>query len=115
MKALIRKVKERSKEMGLNMKLNMKKAKVMTIGKTTNRTPDEKDVEMVDSFCLLGSIINNKGSSSQEIRHRLALSRPRIKGLGKIFSYNGVSLQTKIRTVQAVVFSVVLYGCESWA
>ena len=66
---------------------------------------------MVESFWLLGSIINNRGSSTQEISHRVALGSTRMKVLEKIFKCNNMDLQTKD---QAVVFNVVLYGSESW-
>ena len=87
----------------------MKKTKVVRTGKTVNFTTDGEDVVRVDSFCLLGSIINIRESSSEE-----TFGRTRTKVFEKIFKCNNLSLQTKIRTVQAVVFSVVLYGCESW-
>ncbi|XP_053137973.1 uncharacterized protein LOC128338873 [Hemicordylus capensis] len=75
---------------------------------------DPEDMEVVESFCLLGLTVNSQGSSSQEIRCRLALGRVAMKALERILRCRDVSIPTKIRVVQTMVFPMTLYECESW-
>src|SRR5215213_7395442 len=75
---------------------------------------DGEDIEVVENFILLGSIIDNNGQCEQEVRRRIAMGRKSFIKLEKIMKDRDVSLRTKIRIVYAMVFPVFLYGCESW-
>lgn len=90
---------------------NIRKTKVITKRRTANVRVDAEDIEVIDSICFLGSIINIKGSSSQDMLHRLVLGRARMNDLEMIFQSTDVP--TKFRTAHAVAFSVTLCGCES--
>lgn len=74
---------------------------------------DNETINMVGSFCLLGSIINSKGTCNEEIYYRLAFGRATMKGLEKIFKFHSMSIPTKIRIVQAMIFPAIFYGSKS--
>ena len=112
LKSLLMKVKEESEKPGL--KLNMQKTKIMTSGPITSWQIDGEMVEMVADFIFLGSIITADGDRSHEIKRRLLLGRKVMTNLDSIFKSRGITLPTKVRLVKAMVFPVVMYGCESW-
>ena len=103
------KVKEESEKVGL--KLNIQKTKIMASGPITSR---QIDVEPVADFTFLGSKITADGDCSHEIKRRLLLGRKVMANLDSIFKSRDITLSTKIRLVKAMVFPVVMYGCESW-
>ena len=86
----------------------------MSLGGTAKFSLDGEEIEVVESFCLLGSIINNKGSTTQEVWRRLALGRVAMNDLDIVFKCHTISLDTKIRLVNAMIFSITMYDCESW-
>ena len=106
------KVKEESKKVGL--KLNIQKTKVMASGPITSWQIDGKTVETVSDFILGGSKITVDGDCSHEIKRRLLLGRKVMTNLDSIFKSRDVTLPTKVHLVKAMVFPVVMYGCESW-
>ena len=108
-KSLLMKVKEESEKVGL--KLNMQKTKIMASGPITSW---EIDVETVSDFIFWGSKITADGDCSHEIKRRLLLGRKVMTNLGSIFKSRDISLPTKVCLVKAMVFPVVMYGCESW-
>ena len=112
LKYLLMKLKEQSISMGLH--LNLKKTKILTTGNINNFMLDGEDIEIVANFSLLWSMINTQATSSQEIQRRIALGKMAMNDLDKIISSRDVSLHTKIRLVQTLVFSITSYGCESW-
>ena len=112
LKSLLMKVKEESEKPGL--KLNMQKTKIMTSGPITSWQIVGEMVEMVADFIFLGSIITADGDRSHEIKRRLLLGRKVMTNLDSIFKSRGITLPTKVRLVKAMVFPVVMYGCESW-
>ena len=110
-KSLLMKVKEESEKVGL--KLN--KTKIMASGPITLWEIDGETVETVTDFVSLGSQITVDGDCSHEIRRRLLLGRKVMTHLDSILKSRDITLPTKIRLVKAMVFPVVMYGCESWA
>ena len=102
------KVKEESEKVGL--KLNIQKTKIMASGPITSW---ERDVEAVSDFILGGSKITADGDCSHEIKRRLLLGRKVMTNLDFILKSRDVTLSTKVRLVKAMVFPVVMYGCES--
>ena len=106
------KVKEESEKVGL--KLNIQKTKIMASGPITSWKIDGETVETVSDFIFLGSKITADGDCSQEIKRRLLLGRKVMTILDSIFKSRDITLPTKVRLVKAMVFSVVMYGCESW-
>ena len=106
------KVKEESKKFGL--KLNIQKMKIMASGPITSWEIDGETVETVSYFILGGSKITADGDCGHEIKRRLLLGRKVMTNLDSIFKSREVTLQTKVRLVKAMVFPVVMYGCESW-
>ena len=106
------KVKEESEKVGL--KLNIQKMKISASGPITSREIDGETVETVSDFIFLGSKITADGDCSHEIRRRLLLGRKVMTNLDSILKSRDITLPTKIRLVKAVVFPVVVYGCESW-
>ena len=106
------KVKEESEKVGL--KCNIQKTKIMTSGPITSWQIDVKTVETVSDFIFLGSKITADGDCSHEIRRCLLLGRKVMTNLDSIFKSRDVTLPTKVRLVKAMVFPVVMYGCESW-
>jgi len=111
LKSLLLKVKE-SESVGL--KLNIPKNKIMASGPTTSWERDGEIVETVSDFIFLGSKITADGDCSREIKRRLLLGRKVMSKLDSIFKSRDITLPTKVRLVKAMVFPVVMYGCESW-
>ena len=109
LKSLLMKVKEESAKVGL--KLNIQKMKVMASGPITSWEIDEETVETVSDFILGGSKITADGDCSHEIKRRLLLV---MTNLDSILKSRDITLLTKVRLVKAMVFPVVMYGCESW-
>ena len=107
------KVKEESEKAGF--KLNIQKTKIMASGPTTSWEIDGETVETVSDFILGGSKTTADGDSSHEIKRRLLLGRKVMTNLDSIFKSRDIALPTKVRLVKAMVFPVVMYGCESWA
>ena len=106
------KVKKESKNVGL--KLNIQKMKIMASGPITSREIDRETVETVTDFILGGSKITADGDCSHEIKRRLLLGRKVMTNLDSIFKSRDITLLTKVHLVKAMVFLVVMYGCESW-
>ena len=109
LKSLLQKVKEESKEVGL--KLNIQKTKIMASGLVSSC---QIDGETVSDFIFLGSKITADGDCSHEIKRCLLLGRKVMTNLDSIFKSRDITLPTKVRLVKAMVFPVVMYGCESW-
>ena len=106
------KVKEESEKVGL--KLNIQKTKIMVSGPITSWQLDGETVETVADFILGGSKITTDGDCSHEIKRRLLLGRKVMTNLDSIFKNRDITLSTKVHLVKAMVFPVVMYGCESW-
>ena len=106
------KVKEESEKVGLE--LNMQKTKIMASGSITSWEIDGETVETVSDFIFLGSKITAGGDCSHEIKSCLFLGRKVMTNLDSIFKSRDITLPTKVRLVKAMVFPVVMYGCESW-
>ena len=106
------KVKEESEKVGL--KLNIQKTKIMASGSITSWLIDGETVETVTDFLFLGSKITADGDRSHEIKRRILLGRKVMTNLGSILKSRDITLPTKIRLAKAMVFPVVMYGCESW-
>ena len=105
------KVKEESEKVGL--KLNIQKTKIMASGPITSWELHGETVETVSDFILRGSKITADGDCSREIKRRVLLGRKVMTNLGIILKSRDITLQTKVRLVKAMVFPVVMYGCES--
>ena len=112
LKSLLMKVKEESKKVGLN--LNIQKTKIMACGPITSCEIDGETVETVSDFILGGSKITADGDCSHEIKRRLLLGRKVVTNLDSILKSRDITLPTKVHLVKAMVFPVVMYGCESW-
>ena len=112
LKSLLIKVKEESEKAGL--KLNIQKTKIMASGPITSWQMDGETVETVANFIFLGSKITADGDCSHEIKRRLLLGRKVMTNLDSILKSRDITLSTKVRLVKAIVFPVVMYGCESW-
>ena len=112
LKSLLRKVKEKSEKVGL--KLNIQKTKIIASGSITSWQIDGETVESVTDFILGGSKITADGDCSHEIKRHLFLGSKVMTNLDSIFKSRDITLPTKIRLVKAMVFPVVMYGCESW-
>ena len=106
------KVKEENEKVGL--KLNIQKTKIMAPGPITSWQIDGETVETVSDFIFGGSKITADGDCSHEIKRRLLLVRKVMTNLDSIFKSRDVTLPTKVQLVTAMVFPVVMYGCESW-
>ena len=106
------KVKEDSEKVGL--KLNIQKTKIMASGPITSWQIDGETVEKVLDFIFLGSTITADSDCSHEIKRRLLLGRKVMTNLDSIFKSRDTTLPTKVRLAKAMVFPVVMYGCESW-
>ena len=109
LKSLLMKVKEESEKVGL--KLNIQKMKIMASGPITSW---EIDGETVADFIFGGSKITADGDCSHEIKRRLLLGRKAMTNLDSIFKSRDITLPTKVHLAKAMVFPVVMYGCESW-
>ena len=112
LKSLLTKVKEESEKVGL--KLNIQKTKIMACGPITSWEIDAETVETVADFIFLGSKIIADGDYSHEIKRHLILGRKVMTNLDSILKSREVTLLTKACLVRAMVFPVVMYGCESW-
>ena len=112
LKSLLMKVKEESEKVGL--KINVQKIKIMASGPITSWEIDGETVETVSDFILGGSKITADGDCSHEIKRHLLLGRKVMTNLDSIFKSRDISLPIKVRLVKAMVFPVVMYGCESW-
>ena len=106
------KVKEESENVGL--KLSIQKMKIMASGPITPWEIDGETVEIVSDFIFLGSKITSDGDCSHEIKRRLLLGRKVMTNLDSILKSRDITLPTKVCLVKAMVFPVVMYGCESW-
>ena len=106
------KVKEESEKVGL--KLNIQKTKIMVSGPITSCKIDGETVETVSDFIFWGSKITADGDCSQEIKRRLLLGRRVMTNLDSILKSRDITFPTKFHLVKAMVFPVVMYGCESW-
>ena len=106
------KVKVESEKVGL--KFNIQKMKIMASSLITSWEIDGEPVETVADFIFLGSKITADGDCSHEIKRRLLLGRKVMTNLNSIFKSRDVTLPTKVRLVKAMVFPLVMYGCESW-
>ena len=111
LKSLLMKVKEESEKVGL--KLNIQKTKIMASGPINSWQIDGETVETVADFIFLGSKIATDGDCSHEIKRRLLLGRKVMISLDSIFKSRDIALPTKVHLVKAMVFPVVMYGCES--
>ena len=112
LKSLLMKVKEESEKVGL--KLNIQKMKIMASGPITSWEMDGETVETVSDFIFLGSKITADGDCSHDIKRHLLFGRKVMTNLDSIFKSRDITLPTKVRVVKAMVFPVVMYGCESW-
>ena len=112
LKSLLMKVKEESEKVGL--KLNIQKTKIMASGHKTWWQIDGETVETVSDFIFGGSQITADGDWSHEIKRRLLLGRKVMTYLDSIFKSRDITFPTKVHLVKAMVFPVVMYGCESW-
>ena len=109
---LLMKVKQKSEKVGL--KLNIQKTKIMASGPITSWEIDAETVETESDFIFLGSRITADSDCSHEIKRLLLLGRKVMSNLDSIFKIRDITLPTKVRLVKAMVFPVVMYGCESW-
>ena len=112
LKSLLMKVKEETENVGL--KLNIQTTKIMASGPITSWQKDGKTVETVADFIFWGSKITEDGDCSHEIKKCLPLGRKVITNLDSIFKSRDITLPTKVCLVKAMVFPVVMYGCETW-
>src|SRR5574337_774014 len=112
LKSLLMKVKEESEKVGL--KLNIQKTKIMASGPITSWEIDGETVETVLDIIFLGSKITTDGDCSHEIKRRFLLGRKVMTNLDSLFKSRDITLPTKVHLVKAMVFPVVMYGCESW-
>ena len=112
LKSLLMKVNVESEKVGL--KFNIQKTKIMSSGPITSWEIDGETVETVSDFIFLGSKITADGDCSHEIKRHLVLSRKVMTKLDSILKSRDMTLPTKVRLVKAMVFPVVIYGCESW-
>ena len=107
------KVKDESEKLGLQ--LNIQKTKIMASSPTTSWQIDGETMETVPDFIFGGSKLTADGDCSHELKRHLLLGRKVMTSLDSILKSRGITLPTKVRLVKAMVFPVVMYGCESWA
>ena len=112
LKSLLMKVKEESEKAGL--KLNFQKMKIVTSSPITSWQIDGETVETVTEFIFLGSKITADSDCSHEIKRRMLLGRKVMTNLDSILKSRDISFPTKVHLVKAMVFPVIMYGCESW-
>ena len=112
LKSLLMKVKEESEKAGL--KLNIQKTKIMASSPITSWQKDGEMVKTVSDFIFLGSKVTADGDCSHEIKRHLLLGRKVMTNLDSILKSRDITLRTKVHLVKAMVFPVVVYGCESW-
>ena len=112
LKSLLMKVKEGSEKVGL--KLNIQKTEIMASGPTTSWQIDGETMETVTDFILGGSKITTDGECSHEIKRCLLLGRKAMTNLDSMIKSRDIALPTKVCLIKAMVFPIVIYGCESW-
>ena len=112
LKSLLMKVKEESEK--VRLKLNIQKMKIMASGPITSWEVDGETMETMSDFIFWGSKITTDGDCNHEIKRRLLLGRKVMTKLDSILKSRDISLPTKVHLVKAMVFPVVMYGCESW-
>ena len=112
LKSLLMKVKEESEKVGL--KLSIQKTKIMASGPITSWQIDGKTMETVTDFIFGGSIITADGDCSHEVKGQLLFGRKAMTNLDSILKSRGITLPTKVRLVKAMVFPVIVCGCERW-
>ena len=112
LKSLLRKVKEESEKVGL--KLNLQQTKIMASGPITSWLIDSETVETVSDFIFGGLQITADGDCSHEIKRRLLLGTKVMTNLDSILKSGDITLPTKFHLVKAMVFLIIMYGCESW-
>ena len=112
LKSLLMKVKVESEKVGL--KLNIQKMKIVASGPITSWEIDGETVETVSDFIFLGSTIAADGDFSHETKRHLLLGRKAMTNLNSVLKSRDITLPTKVCLVKAMVFPVVMYGCESW-
>ena len=112
LKSLLMKVKGESEKVGL--KLNIQKTKIMASGPVTSWQTDGKTMEKIRDFILGGSKITADGDCSHEIKRPLLLGRKVMTNLDSMLKNRDITLPTKVLLVKAIVFPIVMYGCESW-
>ena len=112
LKILLKKVKEESEK--VELKLNIQKTKIMASGPITSWQIDGETVETVTVFIFVGSKIIADGDCSHEIKRRLVLGRKVMTNLDSILKSRDITLPKKVRLVKAILFPVLMYGCESW-
>jgi len=112
LKSLLMRVKEESEKVGL--KLNIQKMKIMASGPITSWQIDGETVKIASDFILGDSKITADGDCSCEIKRHLLLGRKVMTNLDSIFKSRDITLSTKVHLVKAMVFLVIMYGCESW-
>ena len=113
LKSLLMKMKEESEKVGL--KLNIQKTKIMASGLITSSQIGRETMEAMTDFIFLGSKITADGDCSHEIKRRLLLGRKAMTNLHNILKSRDITLPVKVCLVRAMVFPVVMYGCESWS
>ena len=111
LKRLLMKEKEKTEKLGL--KLNIQKTKIMASSPITSWQTDRETIETVTDFILGGSEITADSTCSHEIKRRLLLGRKAMTNLDSILKSRDITLSTKVRLIKAMVFPVVMYGCES--
>ena len=112
LKSLLMKVKEESEKVGL--KLSIQKTKIMTPGPITSWQVDGQTMETVKDFIFLGSKITAECDCSHEIKRRLLLGRKVMTNLDSILKSRDITLPTNVHLIKAMVFPIVMYGCDSW-
>ena len=112
LKSLLMKVKEESEK--VDLKLNIQKTRIMASGPITSWEIDGETVETVSDFNFLGSKITADGDCSQEVKRRLHLGRKVMTNLDSILKSRDITFSTKVHLAKGVVFSIVMYECESW-
>ena len=112
LKSLLMKVKEESEKVGL--KRNIEKTKIMASGPITSWQVDGETMKTVTGFIFLGSKITADGDCSHEFKRCLFLGRKAMTNLDSIFKSRDITFPTNVHLVKAMVFPVVMYGCESW-
>ena len=112
LKSLLMKVKEESEK--VDLKLNIQKTKIIASGPITSWQIDGETVETVADFIFLGSKITADGDCRHEIKRHLLLGRKAMTNIDRIINSRDITLSTKVHLVKAMVFPVVVYGCESW-
>ena len=112
LKSLLMKVKEESEK--VDLKLNIQKTKIMASGLITSWEIDGKTVETISNFILWGSKIIADGDCSHKLKRHLLLGRKVMTNIDRVLKSRDITLSTKVHLAKAMVFPVVMYGCESW-